>query len=291
MLRNPAKSALPAILAGLLTALSPLSASPSSGPWLESLDEAVELARATERNLLVDLWADWCLACKRLEEDVFSTTEFQDFAQKYVLLRVDTEDGAEGTQLMQRYQIEALPTTLILSPDMVKIGSLQGYLKTDQYIQNLELERMMYLLLVRAFNELDDGSDVDTTKMMADDFHSRQDGPHAAALYERLTALEDVDPDEAAWNHFLLADSRRLAQNWSGARDAVATARERATEIEDDNLLELVDLLPYQIARDEGDCKAAGAALNSFLRAHPDATHRKQALRAFDRILQGEDCR
>ena len=284
------KSALVALLAGFLTVFTVMPGSASTEAWLENVEEAVELARSTERNLLVDLWADWCLACKRLEEDVFSTSEFQEFAQRFVLLRVDTEDGDEGARLKQRYQIEALPTTLILSPDMIKIGSLQGYLKTDQYIQNLELERMMYLLLVRAYDALDDGADPDTTKMMADDFHSRQDGARASELYSRLVEVKEVDPDEAAWNRFLLADSLRLKGDRPQAEKAVESARSAALGIEDENLLELVDLLPYQIARDANDCDAASGALTSFLQEHPDASHRKQALKAFESIRTDSRC-
>ena len=109
--------------------------------WLTSLDEAVELARSSQRQIMVDLWADWCTWCKRLEEDVFSTAEFAEYAQRFVLLRVDTDDGGEGTRLMERFQVASLPTTLILTADLVKVGELQGYLKAEQYIQSLDLER------------------------------------------------------------------------------------------------------------------------------------------------------
>ena len=287
------KSALPALLALLLLVASTVAAESDDGQWLENLDEALEVARSADppKNLLVDLWADWCLACKKLEQDVFSTERFQEFAQRYVLLRVDTEDGDEGTRLKQRFNIDALPTTLLLSPDMVKIGALQGYLKTDQYIQNLELERMMYLLLVKAHNEVNDGTDPETTKMMADDFHSRHDGARASSLYRRLVAVEDVDPDEAAWNRFLLADSLRLKGDMSAAMEAVAEARSAAAELEDENLIELVDLLPYQIARDDLRCDAAGEALGAFLRRHPDGQYRKQAEQALKSMRQDQRCR
>ena len=269
----------------------PAAGSPAHpGAWLTSLDEALELAAETHRQILVDLWADWCTWCKRLEEDVFSTPEFQEYAQRFVLLRVDTEDGEEGTRLRERFQIDSLPTMLILTADQVKAGELQGYLKTEPFIQSLELERMMFHLLLKAYDEVDDSGDLETHKMMADDFHSRRDGARAASLYRRILEAGDADPDEVAWNRYLLADSMRLQGALQGARTAQQQARAAAQEIGDPSLVELADLLTYQIARDGLRCDDAESALVAFLVRHPDGQYRGQAEQALAAIRKDRPC-
>ena len=299
-MRKGLKTAAAAAFVTLLGALPGMSAAISEdageGPWLGSVDEAVELAAATDRHILVDLWADWCSWCKKLEENVFSTPVFQSYADRYVLLRVDTEDGDEGTRLKERFEVDSLPTTLILSHDMVKVGELQGYLEAEQYVQSLELERMMYHLLVRAFSESDGKGDSETLKMMADDFHSRRDGVRAATLYRKLLAAGEsdraggADPDEIAWNRFLLADSLRLQGAAHEARQAQVEARKAAIEVDNPNLLELNDLLPYQIARDELQCATAEEALVTFLEKHPEGQYRTLAEKALRSIRKDRTC-
>lgn len=288
------KRSLPtAILCLLLTPSLPLYGAEKKTDirlWLTSLEEAREAAQSSGRQIMVDLWADWCTWCRKLEENVFSTPAFQTYAEKFVLLRVDTEDGGEGTRLKERYQIDSLPTTLILSADMVKVGQLQGYLEAEPYIQSLDLERLMHYLLLQAFDEASQAGDVETLKMMADDFHDRQDGRRSAALYRMLLQEPDVDPNETAWNQYLLADSLRLGGETEAARKAQQEARSSAIEIDDPNLLELTDLLPYQIARDVSRCDEAEAALLAFLSRHPDGRYRKQAQKDLATIRKDRRC-
>jgi thioredoxin-like negative regulator of GroEL len=271
-------------------AISQISEDAVEGPWLSSVDEALELAAATDRHLLVDLWAEWCTWCKKLEENVFSTPTFLSYADRYVLLRVDTEDGDEGTRLKERFEIHSLPTTLILSHEMVKVGELQGYLEAEQYVQSLELERMMYHLLIRAFDESDGKSDAETLKMMADDFHSRRDGVRAATLYRKVLVAGEVDPDEAAWNRYLLADSLRLQGAASEAQQAQIEARRAAIEVDNPKLVELNDLLPYQIARDDLQCDTAEKHLVTFLEEHPAGQYRALAEKALRSIRKDRTC-
>ena len=234
------------------------------------------------------LWADWCTWCKELDERVFSTAEFQDYAERYVLLRVDTEDGGEGARLKQRFEIDSLPTTLIVTGDLVKVGELKGFLPTTQFIQSLELERAMFHLLIKAFED-DNNSDPEAIKMLADDFHSRHDGARAAALYRQLIDDSTVG-SESAWNRYLLADSLRMR----GAYDEAAIVRRQASaaaaELDDQALLEIADLLDYQIARDNGRCAEAESALLGFLSNHPQGSYQSEARKALGAIRRDGPC-
>ena len=79
---------------------------------------------------------------------MFTTPVFQEFAKSFVLLRVDTDDGASGRRLMVDFEVESLPTMLVLSHDLIKIGELEGYLSAEPYVQSLALEFAVYQQLL-----------------------------------------------------------------------------------------------------------------------------------------------
>src|SRR3990172_13240993 len=105
---------LPILFLLLFAICSPLAAH-AAASWHQKLAPALSEAQSSNRLVLVDLYAQWCGWCKRLEREVFATAKFQAAARDFVLLRVDVEDGGEGSRIQARYEAETLPTTLILN--------------------------------------------------------------------------------------------------------------------------------------------------------------------------------
>jgi thioredoxin-related protein len=290
--RSRAARRLPHLLLTLLLTLAlgfaatPASAGappPALDGWLDDLTAARARAKAEDKPILVDLWADWCTWCKRLEKDVFSTPVFQQYAENFVLLRVDTEDGAEGTRLMEDFEVASLPTTLILSHDLIKIGELQGYLPVAPYVQSLELETAMFATLVRAYDDhrsagkpeargQDESAAVDPVQNLADELHARRDGARAAVLYRELIERGGDNEEEVAWNHYYYADSLRLGHDLAAARKATAAAKKSAVRIDNDELAERIDLLSFYLARDASACAEARQAIDHFIAEHPQGT-------------------
>jgi uncharacterized protein YyaL (SSP411 family) len=100
--------------------------------WLD--DGKVAFAQAKKENKLVLLdftGSTWCPACIALHKEVFSTSKFEDYAKKFVLLRVDFPDPIsvprKGADLVNKYLSGdvALPTILILAPDGKKLGTVE----------------------------------------------------------------------------------------------------------------------------------------------------------------------
>jgi thiol-disulfide isomerase/thioredoxin len=304
--RTRAARRLPHLLLPLLIfALAATSAAaatvPASDGWLDDLAAAHARARTENKPILVDLWAEWCTWCKRLEQDVFSTPVFKQYANGFVLLRVDTDDGAEGTRLMVDYEVESLPTTLILSPDLIKLGELQGYLPAAPYVQSLALETAMFDALVRLYEDHrrgipmrtgGDGAGAvgDPVQNLADELYARRDGARAATLYRELLARGSDNVEELAWNHFYYADSLRLAHDLAGARQATAAAHQAVAEVDNVELKERVDLLSYYLARDAAACAEARQAIDRFIAEHPQGALLDLAREEQQRLKTVEGC-
>ena len=255
----------------------------SSG-WILQAEQAKAEAEASNRLILVDLYADWCHWCKRLEEDVFSSEEFQRYGEKFVLLRVDTEDGAEGTALQERFSAFSLPTILIMDHRKVEYGRVEGYAPTDRFIREIESEIAAYRALEAGYERFADSRDPEALAILADEFHQRGDGHRASDLYRRLLKTETLDEDKANWTRLQLADALRLDEQFDLALQEVSEARDRGRTSGSKDLIERLDLIQAQISIDRGDCPAARSELRRFLLSHPASQLRPWAQQILDEL-------
>ena len=106
-----------------------------AGPWLTSLVDAKKKAKASNELIFVDLFADWCGWCHKMEQEVFPAEVFQNATQNKVLLRLNTEDGGEGTKLAQEFGITSLPTFLLLTPQGTVAGTIRGYFPANEFVK------------------------------------------------------------------------------------------------------------------------------------------------------------
>lgn len=80
---------------------------------LRELDDA--LAKNPHKLALLDLYADWCVACKDFETKTFRDAKVQAAFKNVLLLQVDmTKNSDENKAIMARYQVLGLPTLLFL---------------------------------------------------------------------------------------------------------------------------------------------------------------------------------
>jgi protein disulfide-isomerase len=117
--------------------------------WETNLEQAVAQAKKENKAVLVNFTgSDWCIWCKRLNSEVFSQKEFEEYAnKKLVLVKLDFPRDIQQTDatklynntLAQKYGIEGFPTILILNSkgDLVaKTGYQPG--GAANYVQHIK---------------------------------------------------------------------------------------------------------------------------------------------------------
>ena len=99
------------------------------------------LAENNKSLVMLDLYADWCVACKEFEKETFSDPSVQKAFGDMLLLQVDmTKNSEENRALMTKYKVLGLPTILFFSRDGKEIeGSrVNGFMPPVEFLQWIE---------------------------------------------------------------------------------------------------------------------------------------------------------
>ena len=93
-------------------------------------------AKAENKYIFVDAFADWCGPCKWMVANVFPQKEVGEFYNaNFVQYKLDMEKG-EGIEFAEKYGVTSYPTYLFFSPDGELVHRAGGSKEADKFIQD-----------------------------------------------------------------------------------------------------------------------------------------------------------
>jgi len=114
-----------------------IACSPELGyPWYNgNISEALKINQ--DKIIMLDFYADWWGACKRLDADTFTNTEVINFSEKSLIsLKVDV-DTKEGSEISTEYNIQSLPTIVFVNSSNDELDRIIGYMAPETYLKRL----------------------------------------------------------------------------------------------------------------------------------------------------------
>lgn len=112
-------------------------------PWIKvSNAQQLEqvLAQNTQKSIIIDVYADWCVACQPIEKEVFPRADVQAAVQDVVRIKLDlTHPEASQDALLKKWQILGPPTMIFLNTQQQEMRDLRltGTFTAPQFLQKL----------------------------------------------------------------------------------------------------------------------------------------------------------
>jgi thiol:disulfide interchange protein len=125
---------------------SPEAASPEEVRWRKDYAEAIRESERLKRPVVLQFTAPWCVQCRRMFAQTWRDARIvKQMNKEFIALVVDAEEHA---RVAKELQVQALPTTIIVSADRKTVKRLAGYQTADELRKQLAaFQREMLVLL------------------------------------------------------------------------------------------------------------------------------------------------
>lgn len=102
--------------------------------WLDSLEKGEKIARKNGKPILLDIYADWCGYCRRMQARVYPNNSVSKQTDKFVKVRLN---GEKHPAIMRKYKVRGFPTIVFLNQFGSLLDTVRGYRSVSQFQQKL----------------------------------------------------------------------------------------------------------------------------------------------------------
>ena len=107
---------------------------------VDDIRQAVAEASQQNKVVMLDLYADWCVACKEFEEYTFSDPKVKSLMSRMVLLQVDMSENSDADiEILEEYFVLGLPTIMFFDESGQELTSnrVTGFMNAEAFSQHL----------------------------------------------------------------------------------------------------------------------------------------------------------
>lgn len=108
---------------------------------VEGLNKALADAKAQNKTVMLDFYADWCVSCKEMESLTFTDPAVQQALSNSVLLQADvTANDEQDKSLYKHFKIIGPPAIIFYNTQSEELKPYQvvGYMPADKFSQHIK---------------------------------------------------------------------------------------------------------------------------------------------------------
>ena len=209
-----------------------------------------------------------------MEEEVYSDPKFIQFLQNYIPLRLNIEDGSEGTRWAEHYGVETLPTLLMIDSNGRLLNRIGGYMNTAELVADLKTIQDL------TDKERINPNDWDTIQTLGEEYLFRDMNQEAEMKFSRIISAPVSDTKKESAYCSLALSQYYQKKN----QEALKTLQDYLQIFVDGRSTEDVLLLLSQIYLEMDHPDQARQVLQQFLKAFPDSDNAPRVRRVLSEL-------
>lgn len=107
---------------------------------LADFNQALAEANGQGQTVMLDLYADWCVACKEFEKYTFPDEKVVEALNNSVLMQIDLTDSSDSNlEFQERFSVLGLPTIMFFDMQGQEVSSARvtGFMKAEPFAQHV----------------------------------------------------------------------------------------------------------------------------------------------------------
>ncbi|MBC9932916.1 thioredoxin family protein [Chitinophaga qingshengii] len=111
----------------------------------QQAEAAFELAKTTQRPLLIDIWADNCKGCHKMDTVTYEAEQVREYLEDhYVLVKLNVKEVTKAfTTKYLPHSLVWTPAFFMYAPDGTILREATGYLPPHQFLAELTIGRAL----------------------------------------------------------------------------------------------------------------------------------------------------
>lgn len=107
---------------------------------ITQLESALTKAKTQNTPMMIDYYADWCIACVEMEHGAFQDPNVVETLKSFSLLQVDLTDNPEAQKLLDRFDLFGPPSILFFDKMGVQIpnSAVMGEMSGQRFLEHLK---------------------------------------------------------------------------------------------------------------------------------------------------------
>lgn len=112
---------------------------------VDELQQQLAIATQNGKPVMLDFYADWCVACKEFEHKTFANSDVAHELSRFHLLQADvTKNQKEDFDLLSHLKVLGLPTLIFwdVNGQEIEAARITGFMPTEPFLQHIRQPRL-----------------------------------------------------------------------------------------------------------------------------------------------------